>query len=86
MCCLVVLFGKCGAYFTCLGDGANELTCLDAGSSWPLPPIMSPVAIAEDVSSNFIRTAKIERAAVNGSFELFLSVLGKDIPKCLSMG
>ena len=39
-----------------------------------------PVAIADDASSSFINTAKMDRAALNGSLDCFLFVAGKDIP------
>ena len=81
LCCLAFLFGR-WACFLCFEAGDSDLTTLEAVSSGPLPPPpASPVAIAEETSSNFVRTAKMERAALNASLGLSV-IFGKDIPNC----
>ena len=75
LCCLLfLLFGKCFLCICCK-CGDNDLTTLDiaVGSNISELFILSPppVATAEDASNNFINTANIDRAALNGSLVFF---------------
>jgi len=79
VCCLVILQGKSALCFDCRGDGVDSDLTAFKGSSSPGHLPTSPLAMEEEASSNFIRTAKMERAALNGSHGFFV-VTGKDIP------
>ena len=84
-CCLFLLLGKlipCFC-FLCFNVGdVNDLTTLEVGSSVTIVPTSTPLAIADDASRSFINTAKMDRAALNGS--LVCLIVGNEIPSCVS--
>lgn len=79
LCCLVILQDKSALCFDCCGDGVDSDLTAFKGASSPGHLPTSLLAMEEEASSNFIRTAKMERAALNGSHGFFV-VTGKDIP------